>query len=226
MCLSQYLSATTVYITIMSAPSPSIVFVPGAWHDAPCFDSIRQSLKSKGWPSEASQYPSVGAEPPNKGLSDDVEASRSILERLANEKEVVLVAHSYGGPVAANTAEGYARGQRRRGGIVLFVYLAVFVVPTGLSVFDMIGGQWLPWMKVQAGTPNKIIGLVYSTDTSRRTTVYWWISPNKLSVMTLGRACRGKLLLKSSINRNRQVCPRTNSSTTLKMTGFPRPRKI
>lgn len=57
--------------------------------------------------------PSVGAEPPNKGLSDDTAAVRVVLERLADEGHmIVLVVHSYGGLVGSNAVEGLGYKQR------------------------------------------------------------------------------------------------------------------
>ena len=64
----------------------------------------------------------------------------------------MLVAHSYGGLVAANAAEGFAKEQQakegRNGGIIMFVYLAAFVVPKGKGMVDMFGGQLPSWINV------------------------------------------------------------------------------
>ncbi|KAH7136936.1 Alpha/beta hydrolase fold-1 [Dactylonectria estremocensis] len=145
---------------------PTIVFAPGAWHTADCFDLVRDALDARGWSTEAVNYPSVGAEPPTKGLSDDAAALRAVLQRLADEgKSIVLVVHSYGGLVGANAVEGLGYKQRaeqgQSGGVIMFVYLAAFVTPLGKSIKDMLGGQFLPWMKfegnyVHADTPEVI----------------------------------------------------------------------
>ncbi|KAL5586424.1 hypothetical protein FOBRF1_016294 [Fusarium oxysporum] len=131
--------------------NPTIVFAPGAWHLASCFDPIREALHSRGWTTEAVEYPSVGAEPPTKGLDDDADAVRTVLQRLADKGEqIVLVVHSYGGLVGANAVKGLGYRQRKEqglpGGVIMFVYLAAFVTPLGLSIKQMLGGQFLPWM--------------------------------------------------------------------------------
>lgn len=136
----------------MSSVKPTIVFAPGAWHTADCFDIVREALHARDWTTEAVEYPSVGAEPPTKGLADDANAVRSSVERLADEgKKVVLVVHSYGGLVGANAVEGLGYKQRLRegktGGVILFVYLPAFVTPLGKSIKEMLGGQFLPWMR-------------------------------------------------------------------------------
>lgn len=136
----------------MSSIKPTIVFAPGAWHTANCFDVVREALHARDWTTEAVEYPSVGAEPPTKGLADDANAVRASVERLSDEgKKVVLVVHSYGGLVGANAVEGLGYKQRQRegktGGVILFVYLAAFVTPLGKSIKEMLGGQFLPWMR-------------------------------------------------------------------------------
>lgn len=58
-------------------------------------------------------HPSVGAEPPNKGLEDDTAALRSTLERLSDDgKNIFLVMHSYGGLVGKNALKGLGCKQR------------------------------------------------------------------------------------------------------------------
>ncbi|KAH7195663.1 Alpha/beta hydrolase fold-1 [Fusarium oxysporum] len=148
------------------SPNPTIVFAPGAWHLASCFDPIREALHSRGWTTEAVEYPSVGAEPPTKGLDDDADAVRTVLQRLADKGEqIVLVVHSYGGLVGANAVKGLGYRQRKEqglpGGVIMFVYLAAFVTPLGLSIKQMLGGQFLPWMNpkgdyVYADTPEEV----------------------------------------------------------------------
>jgi pimeloyl-ACP methyl ester carboxylesterase len=139
-----------------SQPSPTIVFAPGGWHRPGCFDLVSADLNLRGYETEGVSYPSVGAEPPNKGLADDATALRVMIERLADHgKQVVLVTHSYGGIVGANAVEGLAYRQRARegkkGGVVMFVYLSAFAIRKGSCLLDQLGNMWLPWM-----TPSKV----------------------------------------------------------------------
>lgn len=138
----------------MSTTKPTFVLAPGAWHKETCYSPAQQLLESRGYPVEAVEYPSVGAEPPTKGLTDDANAVRAVLQRLADEgKEIVLVVHSYGGLVGANAVEGLGYKQRakegKKGGVITFVYLTAFVVPKGKCIREMLGGQFLPWMKFE-----------------------------------------------------------------------------
>ncbi|KAF5696148.1 signal peptide protein [Fusarium mundagurra] len=134
--------------------NPTIVFAPGAWHTADCYDGVRKELHAKGWETEAVDYPSVGAEPPSKGLSDDVAAVRAAVEKLVDEgKKVMVVVHSYGGLVGAEAVKGLGLKQRAQegqtGGVIQLVYLSAFVMPKGKSILEVLGGQYLPWMRVE-----------------------------------------------------------------------------
>ena len=136
---------------------PVFVFAPGAWHTPDCYEIVREQLHSNGWETEAVAYPSVGAEPPNKGLADDAAVLRATMTTLADAgREIVLVVHSYGGLVGQNAVEGLGYKQRaaagKKGGVIMFVYLTAFVAPKGATIKAMLGGNFLPWMKFDVST--------------------------------------------------------------------------
>jgi hypothetical protein len=130
---------------------PIFVFVPGAWHTADTFDGIRELMSQRGFDTEAVPTPSVGAIPPNKGLHADIEFTKDFCRDLADKgRQIVLVAHSYGGMVGAGAVEGLGYSQRSKaglpGGVIMVVFMAAFATPKGQSLHDMLGGNWLPWM--------------------------------------------------------------------------------
>ncbi|KAF2139186.1 uncharacterized protein K452DRAFT_232993 [Aplosporella prunicola CBS 121167] len=134
------------------AAKPTVVLAPGAWHTPDCYDEVRERLSALGYPTQSVAYPSVGAEPPTATLSDDVAAVRGAVAELADAgKSVVLVVHSYGGCVGASAVEGLGARTRARagkkGGVVMFVYLAAFVVPKGKCLFDMFAGNAPAWLE-------------------------------------------------------------------------------
>lgn len=140
----------------MSGVQPTILFIPGAWHLPEVFDAVRASLKSRNIPSVALALPSIGAEPPSKGLSDDTLFVQGEIEKLADQgKKVVVVAHSYGGMVGAGAVEGLGYTERQQmgkdGGVIMLVYMSAFVAKQGDSLLKMLGGNWLPWMKLNVG---------------------------------------------------------------------------
>lgn len=144
---------------------PTIVFAPGAWHQPSCFDRIRQSLHRRGYSTDAVSYPSVGFEP-NSTLSDDTTALRRVLEKVASTgKEIVLVLHSYGGMVGSNAVDGLGvherMQQKKKGGVIMVVFMAAFAIPKGKMLRDVPTGA--SWIKFEAsfldyGSVNPNIG--------------------------------------------------------------------
>ncbi len=140
------------------AAKPTIVFSIGAWLMPPAFTTIQNKLAERGIPSEVPAHPSIGAEPPNKTLSDDVASFRAVLSKLVEEqrKDVVVVGHSYGGVVASCAVEGLAKDARnaagKEGGVIRIVYMAAFALDKGTSLLDMLGGQPLPWMEIDVSS--------------------------------------------------------------------------
>ncbi|RAH72550.1 alpha/beta hydrolase [Aspergillus aculeatinus CBS 121060] len=153
----------------MTAQTKAIfVFVPGAWHTPDTFDIIRAVLRQRGYESEAVANQSVGAADPSVGLHADIAHTRRVLRGLADQgRPIVVVAHSYGGIVAAGAVEGLGYAPRARagqpGGVIQVVWMAAFVAPEGKSLFEMLGGKWEPWMGFT--TPDD--GYVYTTQPER-----------------------------------------------------------
>jgi pimeloyl-ACP methyl ester carboxylesterase len=158
-----------------STDKPVFVLAPGAWHTPDCFQTTQDELHAQGWETRAVTYPSVGAEPPNKGLFDDAAAVRAEIQTLADQgRQVIVVVHSYGGLVGAEAVKGLGYKQRKAegktGGVTLLVYLAAFVTPRGASILKMLGGQPLPWMSFQVSNFFAIRALRLGS---------WWLT-NKL----------------------------------------------
>ncbi|KAJ5833619.1 hypothetical protein N7474_001930 [Penicillium riverlandense] len=134
--------------------SLTFVFALGAWVTPKVFGPLRARLDALGVSSECPPHPSIGAEPPSKTLADDVASLRDVLTTLVDEgKDVVVVAHSYGGVVASAAVEGLdkiARGAANKpGGVSKVVFLSAFALDKGQSLLGMLGGNFLPWMRVE-----------------------------------------------------------------------------
>lgn len=143
----------------MATEKPVFVFAPGAWHDPGCFSLVQDKLHAQGYDTRGVTYPSVGAEPPTKGLADDAAALRAEIEALADKgRQVIVVVHSYGGLVGAEAVPNLGFKQRRAagkaGGVTLLVYVTAFVTPKGASILSMLGGKPLGWMDVQVSKSN------------------------------------------------------------------------
>ncbi|PYH82492.1 alpha/beta-hydrolase [Aspergillus uvarum CBS 121591] len=132
---------------------PIFVFVPGAWHTPDTFDIIRDLLRQRGHDTDAVANQSAGAADPSRAL-------RALADQGCS---IVVVAHSYGGIVAAGAVEGLGYTSRARagqpGGVIQVVWMAAFVTPKDKSLLEMLGGNWLSWMSFT--TPDD--GYVYTT---------------------------------------------------------------
>ncbi|KAJ5644492.1 alpha/beta-hydrolase [Penicillium longicatenatum] len=122
-----------------------------AWHTPDTFDIVRDVLAKRGHDSEAVSNVSVDATDPSFGLYADIAHTKSVLRTLAEQgRQIVVVNHSYGGLVGAGAVEGLGFKQREQtglsGGVIQVVWMAAFVASKGMSIVDMLGGSYLPWM--------------------------------------------------------------------------------
>ena len=124
------------------SPKPTIILVHGAWHSPEYYDSVRKILTAHNYPSIAVALPSVGAVPALPDFSGDVQAIRTVVRQVVEEeeKEVVLLMHSYGGCPGAECLEGLGKKERakegKKGGVVRLVFMCAFVLGEGEQVVE------------------------------------------------------------------------------------------
>jgi pimeloyl-ACP methyl ester carboxylesterase len=75
----------------------TVVLVHGAFHDAWCWELVRQELDQRNIPNQALDLPFTG-------LEGDAEAVGKLLDAI--DDPVVLMGHSYGGMVISRAASG------------------------------------------------------------------------------------------------------------------------
>ena len=132
---------------------PTIVLVPGAWHKPDVYSGVVDSLSAHGYPTVALPLPSAGATPANPDFTEDVDGIRDCLTKLvvSEEKEVVLVVHSYSGMPGAEAPKGLGKKEREgkglKGGVVRLVFIMAFAMPEGFQP-TASGAQMPEWMKV------------------------------------------------------------------------------
>ncbi|ORY71833.1 Alpha/Beta hydrolase protein [Pseudomassariella vexata] len=136
------------------ASKPCILFVHGSWHTPKHFEPIRAILESKGVHSYCPLLRTIDACPPISP-ADDAELIGETLKRLieVEERDVLLVGHSYGGHVASEAADAnFAKRVREAaslsGGLVRIVFIAAFVSPVGATLADAYGGKLPPLFPV------------------------------------------------------------------------------
>lgn len=139
----------------MAAPNPTILFVHGSWHTSEHFDPVRRLFEAKGFPTSCPTQPSSTNASPEVGLEEDAACIRDELDRLIIEhgKDVIVVAHSYGGIVATQAvAERFAKQRRaaesKSGGVLHLVYMCAFLLPINISLAGQFGGALPPFITV------------------------------------------------------------------------------
>jgi len=143
----------------MTGTKPTIAIAGGAWQTAAGFAGFAEKLEAKGYNTIVPPLPSVGgSENPLPGLPEDVTAVKKVLKELAEEgKSIILLCHSYGGVVGSCAVEGLDAGSRAKegktGGVVKVVFMSAFMIPKGMSLLAMLGGQPLPWMALEVYKP-------------------------------------------------------------------------
>jgi hypothetical protein len=130
---------------------PTIVCVPGAWHTPKIYEKVLEILNGYGYPTIGLPLASVGATPAHTNFDEDVKCIRDCLTKLVDEeKEVVLVTHSYTGMPGAEAPVGLGKKERQaaglRGGVIRLVFIMAFAMPEGFQ--PTAGGAQFPdWMK-------------------------------------------------------------------------------
>jgi hypothetical protein len=155
---------------------PTIVFVHGAWHWPGFFDKVKKILESKGYRTVALALPSVGRTPPVTSFDEDISVVRTaVLKELDAGNDVVVNAHSrcrwgsdhhlmlttctgWGGMVVNSSLDGLSKKEREEQGqttaVIKLAFVAAYVVPEGVSIFDLAGGkEKATWLKETASDP-------------------------------------------------------------------------
>jgi thioesterase domain-containing protein len=125
--------------------NPSIVIVPGAWHRPAHFQGLIDELAKVNYDAVGVTLPSVDSNPPLASWEQDAQAVReAIMERLDAGKDVIVLAHSFGGIAMSEAAKGLGKkgraAQGLRGGIIKLVYMCAMALPGGQTHI----GQLIP----------------------------------------------------------------------------------
>jgi pimeloyl-ACP methyl ester carboxylesterase len=115
----------------------SIVLVHGAWADGTGWQHIIPLLEKDG-------YHVIAVQNPLTSFAEDVATTRRVIE--AQQGEVILVGHSYGGAVITSAAVGCAN-------VKALVYVAAFAPDAGESLASL-GCKYPPTPTVSAVAPD------------------------------------------------------------------------
>lgn len=127
-----------------AASNPTIIVVPGAACRVVFYNGLVQRLISNGYDAHTYDLLTASREPPQEPatLAEDAKFFHDKIEALANAgRDVVVVAHSYGGMVATDAVQGLAKTDRvsqgLAGGVVRIIYLTCIVAGVGQTAGEL-----------------------------------------------------------------------------------------
>lgn len=136
---------------VPSPLKPHILIIPGAWYPASNLDTFIESLEAAGYSAVAFSLPSFNTA--GVSVQDDEDRVKVLLASLVdNGKDVIILAHSYGGLVAAGVIASPGLDKRTReaqaskGGVVGIVYLAAIIPAEDEGILQLVGGKWLEYI--------------------------------------------------------------------------------
>ncbi|KAI1429592.1 Alpha/Beta hydrolase protein [Xylaria sp. FL1777] len=144
----------------MSTPVlPTILLVPGAFGEPDGFDPIVPYLEEAGFATHPGPYPSCDPVDPETATAEkDIVSLRNnvLLPLLEQQKDVIVLAHSFGGVVAGGAVKGLDKQTRnaegQAAGVVGLIYVAGNITLEGESLSEAVGGQHPPFIKIDKPT--------------------------------------------------------------------------
>lgn len=126
----------------MSAPTkPTLVLVHGAWHSSWCWKFQIPALEARGYPVEVVDLPCVSGVAGTTQF-DDAAHVRSVVEsHISMDKRVVVLAHSYGGPIASAAIKDLSEK-----GVLGMIALCAYIFPGGMDQGAVIRQMGLPFV--------------------------------------------------------------------------------
>ncbi|KAF7376444.1 AB hydrolase-1 domain-containing protein [Mycena sanguinolenta] len=133
-----------------SSTKPTVVFVPGVFHTPVHAEVLVECLRTKGYPTEVVSHPTIGTLAASAPPNADAAHLRQVLEELVNnqQKEIILLCHSYGGVPGSQSVNGLEISSRARasqkGGIVKTIFLSAVIPREGDTVVQTLVGSEIP----------------------------------------------------------------------------------
>ncbi|GAD95939.1 hypothetical protein ANI_1_1316164 [Paecilomyces variotii No. 5] len=137
-------SLTREYGDILSQnmSKPVIVLTPGAWHRPEHYKYVIEDLQKLGYEAVGVTLPTVDSNPPLTSWDKDAEAVRmEILKHLDAGKDVIAIAHSYGGLVMSEGVKGLGKKAReeqgQKTGVLKLIYMCAVASQEGKTFAEL-----------------------------------------------------------------------------------------
>ncbi|KAG8533596.1 uncharacterized protein KY384_001336 [Bacidia gigantensis] len=132
----------------MASTHPAVIIVPGAWSPPAFYEDFAAKLRSGGYATKILTLPSCNSSSPeSESCPKDVGVVRKQVVTLLDEeqKDVLMICHSFGGIVGGAAAHGLSKVARSKEGkstgIVGLVYVSGLLIPAGVSMLQAFGGN-------------------------------------------------------------------------------------
>ncbi|TKA30421.1 hypothetical protein B0A50_02648 [Salinomyces thailandicus] len=152
---------------------PAIILVPGSWHTGVDYFSLTTRLQQAGYDVHALDMPSTSGSTSQDIWKDDVAYIRSIIVRLCDAaQEVVVVMHSRGGQVGGDAVENLGKSQRteegKSGGVIRMLYICAFALAEGVTLFDATKDppSWIHFYDERSMMMPMTVGKMFYSDCS------------------------------------------------------------
>lgn len=134
---------------------PTLIFIHGSWHRPTCYGPVIKLLEPK-LRCVAVSLPSTAYDP-EATFKDDLEAARDAISvEISCGRNVVVIAHSYGGMVGNSAIKGFTKPKdaddSRSGYVIGLILIASGFTLTGLSFMDPFLGRPPPAWRVNSKT--------------------------------------------------------------------------
>jgi len=135
---------------------PSIILVPGSWHHPKHYEDLLHAHEASGYETEVALVPTTHAEhdKASQDIPDDIEfVKKTIHKHLDQDKNVVLLGHSYGAIPAMASCTGLDTESRTASGkssSVVGIGCIPGAVPSpGITLASMFGGKPPPFFQIE-----------------------------------------------------------------------------
>ncbi|KAL7950100.1 Alpha/beta hydrolase fold-1 [Trichoderma barbatum] len=166
----------------MAQDKPVILLAHGAWHSPIHYREFLDALEAAGYETVAPELVSSSDNPPPKPTEADIELIAGKARELADQgREVVAVAHSYGGVVVTEALSGLGVRERKAkglpGGVKRIVYVAAFILEKGKSLEDNGPVEVVKWPRYEGEfktfNPGYDIGAIFYPDLPQEEQQKW-----------------------------------------------------
>lgn len=179
--------------------APTLVFVPGAWHQAKCYDRIIEPLRNEHHlKCVPVTLPSTTGDA-KATLKSDIDAVRAAISaEITAGRDVVVIVHSYGGVVGESAVKGFTQASAPKdvpgstGHVKALVCIATGFTITGLSFLDPFFGMAPPFARINRETGFMELATspreLFYHDLSADDAAYWvsQLTPQSLKALAEG----------------------------------------